>query len=189
MISQPTGTYPNEIIEREIEDDDLHAYLRVNTSKENEEPRISYAQFSALLSRSAVKNFKEVKERSSDRNKKKDIPEILMKRILKIVVQHAEKNGLDRESEVKELFEPVERYANLRGEKEALKNILPLYVGYAASLATGNPLPLIMGFVAGNSMPDKMASERRNVDAYEKQSSRAANSEKASLLDEVEDDI
>ncbi len=192
MISQPTGMYPNEIIEKEIQDDDLYAYLLVNTFKEDEEPPISYAQLSALLSRSAEKNSRESKDRkdrkqrNNDTNNQKNIPEILVKHVLKIVVQHAEKNGLDRESEVKELFEPVEKYANLRGEREALKSIFPLYVGYAASLATGNPLPLIFGFAVGNSMPDKMAGERQNVENFEKQSNRASNIEKASLLDEAE---
>lgn len=202
MISQPADTYPFDVVSKEIEEEEFESYMLVNKYKQSssldEEPVISYAQLSALLARSAEKNTPSENTNDKSNNNKSceqqvtqvggGIPEVLVKRVLKCVVQYSEANDLDREAEVKELLDPVERYASLRGEKAALKHILPLYVGYAASLATGNPLPLIVGFAVGNSLPDRMAKERKNQMTYEKQSNRVSSIEKTSLLDEADDE-
>ena len=178
---------------------------------EEEEDRVSYAQLSAILSLSAEKMEKNnasqnaynsqssnetlpsrrsniLQDRKSNDEDDTTVPELLCKRILQAVVRYAERHGLDRETELTELLAPVKRVAEARASKTELRAILPLYAGYTAALLTGNPLPMLVGAVAMSKVPDN-SHELENMHSIEKQTSRAADVERAGLLDEAEDEF
>ena len=88
---------------------------------------------------------------------------------------------------MREFLAPVERRCQQRNEKAALQQLLPAYGGYALSIVTGNPLPLLIG-AAALTQPDKMAQENQNVVGFRGQGGRTADVERAGLLDEVDSD-
>ena len=58
----------------------------------------------------------------------------MCKYVLKTIVRYAEEHDLDRQTEIQELLEPVERHAEKRNNKAALNQVLPFYIGYAATI-------------------------------------------------------
>ena len=64
----------------------------------------------------------------------KSISETMCKYVLKTIVRYAEEHDLDRQTEIQELLEPVERHAEKRNNKAALNQVLPFYIGYAATI-------------------------------------------------------
>ena len=83
---------------------------------------------------------------------------------------------------------PVEKYSLARNNKEALHQILPFYVGYAASLITANPIPMLVGATVMGVRGDKSEKERQNMVSITNETNKIADIETAGLLDEVDDD-
>lgn len=189
MIKEGPKTYPAELVIEQIKDEIFRQYMEVKSryDKEikDEEPRISYEQLSAILALSSV----HWPPNSSNNDNDNDVGKVLCKALLRCIVRHAEKNDLDRESELQQFFQPVETYATKRENKAVLRHVLPMYVGYTASILTANPIPIMVG--VSMTLRDKnvknAARERKNVNSFAVESNRLANPEKASLLDEGED--
>jgi hypothetical protein len=104
--------------------------------------RESYAQLSALLALSAEKNpakaTPEQSERSSNNSntssvepssQQLSIGQILCRKILRTITQYSDAHSLDRNHEIRELLNPVEKRCQLRNEQAALKQLLPAYAG------------------------------------------------------------
>ena len=188
MIKEP-GIYPDDVIRDHIAEEDFTAYLSVapssnRGSRDDGEGEASYAQLSAIMALSA-ENYPP-KKNGTD-GQEKSIPQVLCKAVLRFVTRYAEEHGLDRQAEMQELLNPVERHALKRNNKAAINSILPLYIGYAASIVIANPLPLLAGASAMSVMSEKMERENENVIAISSQTNRKADIEKASLLDETDD--
>ena len=199
MIAHPER-YPDRIIIDEINDEEFESYLRIaggDDTQTNAAAAVSYAQLSALLSLSAEKNTKDTASSRHANGEGGDgagpgedassIGQILCRRLLRTVTKYCDSNGLDRENEVREFLAPVERRCQQRNEKAALQQLLPAYGGYALSIVTGNPLPLLIG-AAALTQPDKMTKENQNVLGFRDQGGRTADAERAGLLDEVDSD-
>ena len=120
---------------------------------------------------------------------KDNVGKVLCKALLKCIVRYAVQNDLDRESELRQFFNPVETYSIKRENKAVLRHVMPMYIGYTASILTANPIPIMVGvsMSLGDRMLMKTANERSNVNSFAVESSRRANPEKASLLEEGED--
>lgn len=183
MIKNGPETYPAQLVMDTIREEDFREYMQANTrtKKEIDDTITSYAQLSAILALSSVRWPPE------DDDEQDNVGQVLCKALLKCVIRHAEQNGLDRAPEVRELLHPVQVYSTRRENNGALKQIVPLYIGYAALLVTGNPLPMLVGMSMTMSVSDKMVKERDNLDAIKAETNRRADVEKASLLDEEED--
>ena len=194
MITHPER-YPDRVIIDEINDEEFESYLRVaggdGKQTESSAADVSYAQLSALLSLSAEKNTGGDGGDGANRNPDEDEPpsigKVLCRQLLRTVTKYCDANELDRENEVREFLAPVERRCQQRNEKAALQQLLPAYGGYALSIVTGNPLPLLIG-AAALTQPDKMAQENQNVVGFRGQGGRTADVERAGLLDEVDSD-
>ena len=163
MISSP-DIYPEKVVCEYVAQEDFSVYLiaavpyklQHNDNSDNSamvnEDRISYAQLSALMAL-AVQNFppREQKEENEVRRNntriatEQSISQIVCKAILQCVLHYVDEHNLDRKAEIEELMKPVERLAKNLNEKDALKQILPLYLGYAATIVTANPLPFVAG--------------------------------------------
>jgi len=184
MIGQP-DIYPDEIVKNVIDEEDLNEYLFVadsSSSNRIQEDPVSYAQLSALLALTGEMN-------PPAPNKKEDqesIPVKLVKRILQCVIKYAEKHDLDREKEINELMDPVQRLVHAKTENAALKQSVPFYIGYTAALVTGNPIPIMLGLVAFAATPEKLKQENENAESFNTETKRAANIETVGLLDEAE---
>jgi hypothetical protein len=197
IISEAGTTYPKDVIERQIVEEDFKSYMLVNTPGSStyteDDPKISYAQLSAILGLSAVKlppppDDDDTSNKNDVHQKEEStVGQKLCKALLKCVIRHAERHNLDREAEVQEFLRPVQIYTLKRENKAALVHILPMYLGYAATLVTANPVPMLLGASVALSMKDKSAKERDHVKAYSSESNRRSDVEKASLLDEGED--
>lgn len=184
MIKDGPETYPAQIVMETIREEDFREYMQANTrtKKETDDDAIaSYAQLSAILALSSVRWPPEGDDEHDN------VGQVLCKALSKCVIRHAEQNDLDRASEVRELLHPVQVYSTRRENRAALKQIVPLYIGYAALLVTGNPLPVLVGMSVTMNVSDKMVKERDNLDAIKAETNRRADVEKASLLDEEED--
>ena len=182
MLSNPKH-YPEEVVKQQIDDEDFHSYLLVNTctaSSRDEEEVISYAQLSALLALSAEKLP------PPENNDQQSCQQKLCKALLQCVVQYAEEHNLDRGKEVQEFLQPVQKLAARHESNAALKGILPFYVGYAASMITLNPVPMFVGATM-TALSDSNTGEQENVRKFASETSRKADLEKTSLLDETDD--
>ena len=184
------------------------------SSSNNKEERVSYAQLSAILSLSSEKNPSradpnQISNASDTRgnsesynsrtatiststsssvdSSKLSIGQVLCRKLLKVITRYCDANNLDREAEVAEFLNPIEKRCRMRNEKAALQQLLPAYAGYALSLATGNPLPLLIG-AAALTGPDKMHEENSNVVEFRSNAGRVGNLETAGLLDECDSD-
>ena len=163
-----------------------------------EEHRVSYSQLSALLALSAAKNpSRATPETSStnnnerggetDNDKALSVGETLCRKLLKTITRYSDEHKLDREHEIREFLDPIERRCAVRNEKAALQQLLPAYAGYTVSLLTGNPIPLLIG-AAALTGPDPMIEENTNVHGFRGLGSRTGDMETAGLLDENEFD-
>lgn len=200
MISEPK-MYPDAVIKEHIAEEDFSSYLLVapsNNNRKEEEPRISYAQLSAIMALAAEKipppqeddQVTTTKKRGKQREQPLNNPQRLCKACLQCVVRYAEEHDLDRKAEVQELLDPVASHAAKRGEKAALIQALPFYVGYYAALVTLNPIPMLLGAAATSAIEQKDGSreEQQNVDTFASETERRADVEKTSLLDEIEEE-
>ena len=214
MIEFPEN-YPESVIRNEIEDEDFNQYLYVKgkekkggestsyeddnndsqtaTQQSEEEQRVSYGQLSALLALSAAKNPSTACPEQSGRDEAESddqtlsVGETLCRKLLRTITRYADAHSLDRNNEIREFLDPIERRCAIRNEKAALQQLLPAYAGYTVSLLTGNPLPLLIG-AAALSGPDPMMEENTNVHGFRGLGSRTGDMETAGLLDENEFD-
>jgi hypothetical protein len=186
MIDEGPAVYPEEVVLIHINEEDFTIYLPVTTPSSNSireriedetSQKISYAQLSAILALSA-ENFPPTKE------VKESISQVLCKRVLSCVIKYAEENDLDRQAEIQELLEPVQAYTLNRSAKAELRGALPFYLGYAATLITANPIPMLVGFSVMSSGNEKIEKEKENMRSITKETNRRADVEKTSLLDE-----
>jgi hypothetical protein len=210
MISEPT-LYPENLIKEKIAEEDFTTYLQVKsepvTRQQRDEPQISYAQLSAILCLSAEKwpppqqqqqdddadddGGDAQQQRQQQQSPPTGVSQILCKKLLQLVVRHASHHDLDREAEVQELLEPLQKLALKKDAKAELAVFLPIYIGMGATMVTANPLPMWIGASITNAMTFKVVErdgERRNISSMEQETNRMAHVEKASLLDEMEDD-
>ena len=205
MIEFPEN-YPESVVRKEIEDEDFNQYLYLKgkergggnhsqiTNQSEQEKRVSYGQLSALLALSAAKNPSRASPESStatNEGKSSDqtlsVGETLCRKLLRTITRYSDIYSLDREQEIREFLDPIERRCALRNEKAALQQLLPAYAGYTVSLLTGNPLPLLIG-AAALTGPDPMMEENTNMIGFRGLGSRTGDMETAGLLDENEFD-
>ena len=112
------------------------------------------------------------------------IPQALCKAILSCVTKYADKHGLDRATEVKELLEPVE--ASLINQNS--NSLLPIYVAYSVGLFIPGGIGLGLTLVSLSAMiaaADKATQNVEQVSKMNSQRHRVANLETAGLLDEM----
>ncbi|CAJ1957755.1 unnamed protein product [Cylindrotheca closterium] len=207
MVDEGPAVYPEEVVLSHIDDEDYSVYLPMvvinGTSSsrrssfhdssdddhhdcENDTPndeaeqhdRVSYAQLSAILSLSAEKYP------PNEKDEKESISKTLCKRILGCVVKYAQEHDLDREAEISELLRPVEEQSMKRSAKAELRQAVPFYVGYAATLITANPIPMMIGWSVMASGNQKAEKEMKNLSSVTKETNRRSDVEKTSLLDE-----
>ena len=152
MLLNP-DVYPEEVVKEFIAEEDFNRYLIVKDARgqfaarsetaTEIEARVSYAQLSAILALSAEKfppkdrkgdSVMNSSTRSTSKYDNKSISETMCKYVLKTVVRYAEEHNLDRQTEIQELLGPVERHAEKRNNKAALNQVLPFYIGYAATI-------------------------------------------------------
>eukprot|EP00986_Skeletonema_menzelii_P018045 scaffold24064_cov137-Skeletonema_menzelii.AAC.8 len=184
----------------EVDDSDNDVQVHPNNNEsqtaqqsEKEEQRVSYGQLSALLALSAAKNPSTASpEQSSTQEAKPNdqtlsVGETLCRKLLRTITRYADAHSLDRNNEIREFLDPIERRCAIRNEKAALQQLLPAYAGYTVSLLTGNPLPLLIG-AAALTGPDPMMEENTNVHGFRGLGSRTGDMETAGLLDEDEFD-
>lgn len=211
MISEPK-VFPEDVVLEELEKEDFEQYMEVGTKTTfsngeddgDEDPIMSYAQLSAMLALSAEKNsHSSMAANDQHRNQSTSsstsapgampdgtevnaVAQKLCKTILNTVIRYAREHDLDRAAEIRELMDPVERYCSNRIETAELKSILPLYVGYTASILTGNPLPLLVGTGLTVAGAEGTNEQRNTLSSIQNETKRKGDVEKASLLDEVE---
>lgn len=186
MIDEGPVVYPEEVVLNYIDEEDFTMYLPMTTAssgsmqhqgEEGTSQKISYAQLSAILALAA--------EKFPPNNESKDsISQKLCKRVLSCVIKYAEGNDLDRQAELQELLDPVQRHTMNRSAKAELRQAVPFYLGYAATIITANPIPMLVGFSVMTSGNEKIEKERENLSSITKETSRRADVEKTSLLDE-----
>ena len=70
-------------------------------------------------------------------------------------------------------------------ERAGDKLLVPLYAGLAGTVLTGNPLPYLIGFAAVVKGSEENSAQMNVISA---EAARKADVERASLLDEAEDD-
>jgi hypothetical protein len=177
----PGPTVVQTIQEEDVVDFSVYLYARPERgSVGGAEPKVSYAQLSATLALAG-----EVWEPSSQ------VPQILHKHILKCVLKYAERQGLDRREETQELLRPLLKRAQQAEKHASLAIIVPLYVGWTASIITVSPIPLAVAYAAVNvgalRISDDRFNERQNLHTMHSASERASNMEQAGLLEESED--
>jgi len=199
MLCEPK-IYPEDVVLKHIDAEDMQVYLQVSSENGSmaaaqgqggvqEEEEVSYAQLGALLALSAEKFPPSQSHLPGSEDKAVEgsdsVPARLCSAVLGAVIKYAEAHGLDREAEIQELLESVEKHGTRRSNKAAMKNIIPFYVGYAASLVTANPLPMLLGASVTIASDAKKKKERRNHLAISQVATRKADIETAGLLDEA----
>jgi hypothetical protein len=191
MISEPS-VYPEDVVLTHLAEEDFTSYLLVattatttsTTTQQQQPEQISYAQLSALLALSA-ENFPPAKN-SDDLEQQPSIPRNLCKRVLQCVVRYAEEHHLDRTTEVQELLQPVQDFAATKTGN----TLLPLYAAYMLGILTTGGIGLgltVVSLAAIIAKSDQVDKEAQNVHTMRNESSRAADVEKAGLLDEAEE--
>lgn len=152
MIEYPEN-YPESVIRSEIEDEDFNQYLYVKgkasmqpnnndsqtaTQQSEEEHRVSYGQLSALLALSASKNPSTASQEQNSNNEAESgdqalsVGETLCRKLLRTITRYADAHSLDRNNEIREFLDPIERRCAIRNEKAALQQLLPAYAGYVS---------------------------------------------------------
>lgn len=174
--------YPAEAVIEQIEKEDLEQYFYARPPPKTsvKELPISYAQMTALLVLAGEEWPPESK-----------VSQTMSEHVLRAVVFYADKNGLDRESETDDLMKPVMKYINTRDIQRGARNIGPLYIGGAVSLATANPVPLWVSYLFANlsMIPniEKLAKEQDssiNIGNMRVAAKRISNTERSGLLSE-----
>lgn len=207
MVDEGPAVYPEKVVLSHIDEEDYSVYLpmvaingtsssrssfrdsndgylRDNenyaTNETEEYDKASYAQLSAILALSAEKYP------PSDKEDSDSISKNLCKRILGCVVKYAQEHDLDREAEISELLRPVEEHSMKRNANAELRQAVPFYVGYAATLITANPIPMMIGWSVMASGNQKAEKEMKNLSSITKETERRSDVEKTSLLDETD---
>jgi hypothetical protein len=206
MVSRP-DVYPATAVRDAIRAEDFTEYIWLvptnasssasqRTLDQNDPPESSYAQLCAILSL-AVNKWPPPQPQPFEQNDVSNptnaavaaaadplnIAQILCKALIHCVVRHAEEYNLDREHEVKDLLEPLERVTLARGRQTALAAVLPAYVGLGASiLAGGNPLPFWIGYAMSINAVANQERELANFRDIATTTTRQAHPETASLL-------
>jgi hypothetical protein len=190
MLNAPT-IYPENVIKDAIREDEYHQYLLVNPLRPNEtEERHSYAQLSALLTLAAEK-FPPPTTEFGEAIPKDTIPQILIVALIQTVIRHTEAYNLDRETEVKELLEPLTRLTAKKDAKNTAAFLSTAYIGLAASILTANPLPMYLGWAIGGALTandSDLQNSANNLRQLRSTTNRSADAEKAGLLEESEHD-
>lgn len=190
MLLAPPQTYPNEAITSVIADEDFAQYLPVIV-KQNDPEYHSVAQLSALLAL-ASENFADPvvtsnEQNISDADKNNNVPQVLCRALIRTVVRYAEEYDLDRATCVNELMLPLQRLAADKSANRSFLQVLPMYLGLGASLLTGNPLPMYLGYMGSGVMAVDNAKELAKLQDLVNATDRAADVEKTSLLDESDE--
>ena len=198
MIDEPK-IYPQHVVLEHIAQEDFNTYLPINDDKqsqkegkEEEEPRVSYKQLSALLTLSALKFPSAQQQQQTQTNKDEEdnensISKALCKKIMRCVIQYAEAHDLDRKAELHELLQPVERYAATKQGN----TLVPMYIAYAVGLVIPGGVGLgitMLSLSAILASSDQVDRETQNVHTMANESNRVGDVEKTGLLDEAEDD-
>jgi hypothetical protein len=205
MINEP-NVYPHDVVKEHIAAEDFSPYLTVaktssistkrNANDINEDERVSYAQLSAILALAADKFPPPPKDNDEEQNQddgpspssnNNSIAQMLGKSVMQCVFRYAQKHNLDRKAEIEELLEPVQRYALKRNNQQSLDMLIPLYVGYAATLITLNPIPVIVGAAVFASKAEEAKERAQNMKSISSEAARKADEETTSLLDEAEE--
>jgi hypothetical protein len=155
------------------------------------EERHSYAQLSALLTLAAQK-FPPPATELYEAAPKDTIPQILICALLQTVIRHVEEYDLDRETEVKELLEPLTQLTVKKDAQQTVAFLLPAYIGLGASVVTGNPLPMYLGWAIGGAITANdntaLQNSASNLSQLKSTTNRSADAEKAGLLEESDYD-
>ena len=173
--------FPPEVIKEHISKEDFSTYLYARPLKGTVTKTlpVSYAQLTAILALAG-----------DTWTPKSEIPDILCKAILKVVVEYAESNNLDRKDEIDELLQPLLFYSQQKDTEEAWAFVIPLYIGWTASLLTGNVVPLMVAYGVANVATGIKASQnvnsQKNIHTMKKVTQRASDVEHTSLLNEIE---
>jgi hypothetical protein len=191
MLQAPPRTYPNEAIASVINEEDFAQYLTVVAEHDDSEQGYSYSQLSAVLVL-ASENFTDPivpsnERRTSDPDNAVNVPQVLCRALIRTVVRHAEEHDLDRATCVHELMQPLQRLASDKSANRTLLQVLPMYLGLGASLLTGNPLPMYLGYMGSGVMAVDNAKDLAKLQDLVNATDRAADVEKASLLDESDE--
>jgi hypothetical protein len=191
MLDAPT-IYPENVVQAAIREEEFDQYLIVNPLRADEtEERHSYAQLSALLTLAAQK-FPPPPTEYGTAVPKDSIPQILICALLQTVIRHTEAYNLDRETEVKELLEPLTRLTVKKDAQQTVAFLVPAYLGLGASIVTGNPLPMYLGWAIGGAITANdntgMQNSASNLSQLKSTTNRSADAEKAGLLEETDYD-
>lgn len=103
------------------------------TQQSEEEQRVSYGQLSALLALSASKNPSTASPEQNEAesgDQTLSVGETLCRKLLRTITRYADVHSLDRNNEIREFLDPIERRCAIRNEKAALQQLLPAYAGY-----------------------------------------------------------
>jgi hypothetical protein len=179
MIREP-DIFPRDTVTKVIDEEDFthYFYVRPKPGTTVREYQVSYAQLTALLALAG-----------EEWDHHSDIPPLLCRKISQSVIRYADQHGLDRKTEIDDLFQPLHKYALQREAKQSAKMLSWLVPALGATVVTGNPLPVYVAFMASNIFEsgsiDKGATASANKDRMLESGDRAANVEHASLL--VED--
>jgi hypothetical protein len=204
LLTAPPGTYPDRVVASAVAREDFGQYLPVAApaaaaAHDAPEQRCSFAQLSALLV-AASESFAGDPvaappgqqggtggERDGDAAAADtvSVPQALCRALIRTAVRHAERNDLDRAECVRELMDPVQRLASDRTANQTLLQVLPMYVGLGASILTGNPLPMYLGYAGSVKMAVDTSRDIAKLQDLVNAADRAADAEKASLLDEA----
>lgn len=183
MILEPS-IFPPPVVKDMIHQEYLEQYLYARPPPKTslKDLPVSYAQLTALLVLAGEEWTAETK-----------VPQILCDAIVRTVIGYAEKHGLDRKVETQELMKPLLEYSRKRGDKVTLSTIVPIYIGGFASVATGNPIPFWITYVASFAVNRKRINKEARSDAnhmyIQGAVDRASVVEHASLLMESHDDM
>jgi hypothetical protein len=174
-----SGIFPTDTVIKVIDEEDFtnYFYVRPKPGTTTHEYQVSYAQLTALLALAG-----------EEWAHQSDIPLLLCRRISQSVIRYADQHGLDRKTEIDDLLQPLHKYAMQREAKQSAKMLPWLVPAVGATVVTGNPLPVYVAFMASNIFEsaniDKGASSTANTDRMLESGERAANVERASLLEE-----
>lgn len=179
MIREPE-IFPVVTVLKAMDDEDftIYLYVRPKPGTMTAEYDVSYAQLTALLALAGEEWPHE-----------SDIPPTLCRKVSQSVIRYADQHGLDRQTEIDELLQPLYKYAMRREARQSLKLLPWLVPALGASVVTGNPLPVYAAFMASNlvesSNIEKGATSTANTDRMIESGARAAIVEHAPLLDEA----
>jgi hypothetical protein len=200
MMNHP-DIYPAAVISNMIKSEDFSQYLFYHSSSSKnaaDPPLSSYAQLSALLALAAEKwpppssNASEANttdDTSSVESAPVNVVQVLCQILIQCVIRHAEKENLDRETEINELFLPFQKVTSDKANRSAVLAVLPAYVGMGASILTGgNPLPFYIGYAVSINAIAQQEKDLANFKHIAATTQRMSNVETTNLLNDTDYD-